>query len=279
VSGSRLVDDGSGEQREEILRQLARLYDLTVTLRRECPWDRKQTQEDIISYTLEEVYELADALASEHPDRDLEIQGELGDLLFQVYFMARVAEQEGRYHLGDVAGSIHDKLVRRHPHIFAESEAETAEDVRRTWDEVKRTTEGREGIFHAIPESFPATLFAQKLQQRAASVGFDWRAARDVLGKVEEESRELEELLDGSGSPREIHEEAGDLLFAVLNLVRKVGADPELALRDSACRFRSRVEEAARLAGEEGVVFADLELEQQENYYQKAKRALRGEQR
>ncbi|GAB4243875.1 MAG: nucleoside triphosphate pyrophosphohydrolase [Thermoleophilia bacterium] len=291
--------DKEVDRRHEVLRELGELYDLTAVLRRECPWDRSQRQEDIIRYTLEEVHELADALAAARDEdrREEKICGELGDLLFQVYFMAGVAEEEKLYDLGDVAAGIRRKLIRRHPHIFGEGAAQTPEDVRRTWDEVKRTTEGRTGIFHDVPDTFPSILLANKLQQRAAGVGFDWPAARDVLEKLREEIAELEVELEaelearpasepgegGSAAPGEagrpvagdpLHEEIGDLMFSVVNLARKLGVDPELALRSSSAKFRLRVEEAARLAEEDGSTFAELDLDEQEEYFQLAKRRL-----
>src|SRR5665648_14606 len=176
-----LVEPAS--RRDSVLAELAALYDLTATLRRECPWDRAQTQADIVAYTLEETYELIDAVRGRGgapPGADVPtsanlVCGELGDLLFQVYFLACVAEEAGWYDLGHVAAGIREKLVRRHPHIFGDAEAETPDEVRRTWDDIKRHTEGREGIFHEVPQALSAPLFAQKLQQRAATVGFDWR--------------------------------------------------------------------------------------------------------
>ena len=246
--------------REAIISELASLYDLTMRLRRECPWDRKQTQESIVAYTLEETHELADAIHERATRGDDAVRGELGDLLFQVYFMAAVAEEQGLYDLGDVAEGIHTKLVRRHPHIFAEGQAETAEDVRKTWDVIKREAEGREGIFHDVPSGFPATLLAQKVQQRAAAVGFDWEQAADVMAKVEEETDEIAEEMAAGGEPERLAAEVGDLLFSVINLARKLKVDPELALRRSALRFRDRVEAAATSAGEDGLVFEDMEL-------------------
>jgi len=278
------------ERREAILAALGRLYDLTGTLRELCPWDRVQTQEDIVAYTLEETYELVDAVRVGGAERHAHVRDELGDLLFQVYFLAHVAQQAGWYDLGEVAEGIHQKLVRRHPHIFADATADSPADVRRTWDAVKRHTEGREGIFHAVPASLPGTLYAQKLQQRAATVGFDWSEAHEVLEKIREETDEIETAMahsaaqadvaegsDPSERPRvsaRVAEEVGDLLFAVVNLARKVGADSELELRASAERFRTRVDHAADLAATEGVKFEEIALLEQEGYYQRAKVSL-----
>ena len=260
--------------REAVGHELWSLYELTALLRRECPWDRKQTQEDIVAYTLEETYELVDTVRSGDAGGQDAVRGELGDLLFQVYFLACIAEQHGWYDLGEVASGIHAKLVRRHPHIFADACAETADDVRKTWDTIKRESEGREGIFHDIPRSFPATLLAQKLQQRAAAVGFDWDQPVEVIAKLREEIGEIEAELEPGSEPGRVASEVGDLMFAVVNLARKLKVDPELALRESSLRFRERVEGAARAAENEGRVFEELALDQQESYYQRAKGRL-----
>jgi len=291
-------------QREAVVHELERLYDLTRRLRRDCPWDRRQTQEDIVAYTLEETYELVDTVRHRATRGDAAVCGELGDLLFQVYFLACVAEDDGLYDLGDVASGIHTKLVRRHPHIFGEASADTPDDVRRNWDAIKRESEGREGIFHDIPEAFPSTLLAQKLQQRAAAIGFDWVDAAEVLAKVKEETAEIEYELGPADEPapadlaprrdratgsqqetgshqapvddqEKVAAEVGDLLFSVVNLCRKLKVDPELALRHSAFRFRERVEAAAGAAGADGLLFEELGLEEQEAYYQRAKKEQR----
>ncbi len=290
LEGEAPPDEGDASaRRDAIVSELAELYDLTAVLRRECPWDRAQTQHDIVAYTLEETYELIDAvralaLASAEtaaaPDpgptssAHSQVRGELGDLLFQVYFLARVAEDEGWYHLGDVAAGIREKLVRRHPHIFGEAEAETPDDVRRTWDDIKRHTEGREGIFHEVPSALSAALYAQKVQQRAATVGFDWREAAEVFDKIREETEELEQAL--AGTSEELSAEVGDLLFAVVNLARKLKIDPELELRAASHRFQGRVEGAAAIAAADGGRFEDMDLETQETYYQRAKKGMEG---
>ena len=258
--------------RKALVDELARLYDLTGRLRRECPWDRKQTQESIIAYTLEETYELADTIRERETRGDAAVCGELGDLLFQVYFLACVAEEQGLYDLGDVAAGIQAKLIRRHPHIFGDANADTPEEVRKTWDAIKRDAEGREGIFHDVPEAFPSTLLAQKLQQRAAAVGFDWEHTPDILDKIKEETGEVEQELTTGRDRDRLAEEVGDLLFAVVNLARRSRVDPELALRGAALRFRERVEAAARAAGDEGLMFEKMGLDEQEVYYQRAKK-------
>jgi MazG family protein len=259
-------------QRDVLVSELAGLYDLTGRLRKECPWDRKQTQESIVAYTVEEVYELVDAIAEEQAHGEGGVRGELGDLLYQVYFLACVAEEQGLYDLGDVAAGISAKLVRRHPHIFGEAQADTPEEVRETWDAIKRGAEGRQGIFHDIPDSFPSTLLAQKLQQRASAAGFDWQHAGEVMAKIKEETAEVEQQLAADGSKDALLDEVGDLLFAVVNLGRKVRIDPELALRRSALRFRARVERAAEMAQSDGLEFEGLALDEQETYYQRAKK-------
>lgn len=260
--------------RDAIATKLGELYDLTARLRRECPWDRNQTQESIVAYTLEETYELIDQVRERGRDGgDEAVLSELGDLLFQVFFISCVAEEEGLYNLGQVADGIHRKLVRRHPHIFGDVTAETSDDVRRNWDTIKRESEGREGIFHDVPSAFPSTLLANKLQQRAAAVGFDWHEARDVLAKFREETAEIEHELD-VGNHERVADEVGDLLFAVVNLARKLRVDPEIALRESALRFRERVEGAEQIAAGEDRAFVELALDEQESYYQRAKEEL-----
>jgi ATP diphosphatase len=218
------------------------------------------------------VYELVDAIAERQTRGELAVCGELGDLLYQAFFLACVAEEQGLYDLGDVAAGISAKLVRRHPHIFGEAKTVTPEEVGETWDAIKRDSEGREGIFHDIPNSFPSTLLAQKLQQRAAAVGFDWQRAEEVIAKVKEEMAEVEEELARDATDDALLDEVGDLMFAVVNLGRKLKVDPELALRRSALRFRARVERAAEIAGAQGVGFEGLALDEQEAYYQLAKK-------
>ena len=256
---------------------LARLWAITVRLRADCPWDREQTPATIVPHTIEEAYELADVALAGPPDAKL--VDELGDVLFQSFILSVMTREAGAGDLSDVAEGIADKLVRRHPHVFGEVEAETPDVVLRNWEGIKREQEGREGIFHDIPASLPTLLQAQKAQKRAAAVGFDWDAWPGAEAKTREELDELvaaiaEHPADGPEPPPAVRDEAGDLLFAAVNLLRLLHVDPETALRGAAGRFRARVEEGARLAAADGADFAALSLDEQERYYRAAKQRL-----
>jgi len=276
------VPPGASFDESLLGQELVSLKRLVDVLRVECPWDREQTPRDIIGYTVEEVYELADAVA----DGDLEAErGELGDLLLQVVLLALMLEEQRAGDLGSVTHEIEAKLVRRHPHIFAGAVAATTAEVKGRWEQIKVEQEGREGIFHDVPRGAPALLHARKLQQRAAAVGFDWSTAAEGFHKIAEEHDELAELfaeaacLAPSGpadpdrhDPRVLHE-VGDLLFATVNVARLLHVDPELALRETSRRFERRVTGAAAMAAAEGHPWSGLDLTRQEAYYQRAKAA------
>ncbi len=248
------------------------LQHLTERLRRDCPWDREQTARTIVPHTVEEAYEVADAALADDPAKLLD---ELGDLLFQAFFLSLLLEEEGHGGLEAVARNVHEKLVRRHPHVFGDVEAAaSAGDVRLRWERIKREQEGREGIFHDVPEALPALLYARKVQRRAASVGFEYPDADGALADLEDELAELKEELAGGTDERRT-DELGDLLFACVNVARRLDADPELALRRATGRFVGRVEEAERLAAADGRDWTALPLDEQDRYFDLAKETER----
>ena len=239
---------------------LVELQELTERLRRECPWDREQTARTIVPHTVEEAYEVADAAIVGDPAKLLD---ELGDLLFQVYFLALLLAERGEGDLEAVARAVHEKLVRRHPHVFGDVDARTAGRVRENWERIKRDQERREGVFHDVPDALPSLLYARKVQRRARAVGFEYPDVDGALADLEDELRELKE----DHAPNEL----GDVLFAAVNVARKLDVDPELELRRAAARFRDRVTTAERLARENGEDWSSLPLEQQDRYFDLAK--------
>jgi nucleoside triphosphate diphosphatase len=258
---------------------LVELQRLTERLRRECPWDREQTERTIVPHTIEEAYEVADAaLAGD----DAKLLDELGDLLFQSYFLALLLSERGAGDLEAVARNVTEKLIARHPHVFGDVEAETAGRVRENWERLKVEQEGREGVFHDVPVTLPALLQARKVQRRAAAVGFDWLDLAGPLAKLDEEIGELRAELARVGAPAPETEpdpavmaEIGDVLFTVVNAARRLNVDPELALRGTSSRFVERVERAEQLAAADGKEWRSLELEAQDGYYQRAKEEVR----
>jgi MazG family protein len=242
---------------------VARLDELTRKLRRECPWDREQDERSIVPHTVGEAYELA---AAAHAGDDAKLLDELGDVLFQVHFLSLLLEERGHGSLADVAEHVHAKLVRRHPHIFGDVEVDGAGEVLSNWDQIKKGEHGREpGIFGDVPENLPGPHYALKTQRRAASTGFDFDHV-----PYEGVRAELDELEEASTRDERFHE-VGDVLFAAVNVARKLKVDPELALRASSDRFRARVEAAAALAVAEGADWDELEPDHQIGYYARAR--------
>jgi MazG family protein len=244
---------------------LVRLDAITRQLRRECPWDREQDERSIVPHTVEEAYELADA--AQRGD-DAKLLDELGDVLFQVHFLALLLEERGAGDLAQVAEHCTQKLIRRHPHVFGETEANTAQEVLRNWDRIKQDEAGREpGVFGEVPENLPGPLYARKVQRRAASTGFDFSGADVALHAVRDELDELE----GAATDEQRFHELGDVLFAAVNTARKMKVDPELALRAAAGRFRDRVTAATELAASEDRSWNDLAPDEQLFFYARAR--------
>ena len=249
---------GSGQDAADAL---TRLDAITRRLRTECPWDREQDERSIVPHTVEEAYELADAA---HRRDDAKLRDELGDVLFQVHFLSLLLEERGAGDLSEVASHVTEKLIRRHPHVFGEAQAQTAQDVLRNWDAIKRDEPGREpGLFGEVPENLPSLLHARKVQRRAASSGFDFPGVEGPLQALHDELDELESAPDAAAR----FDELGDVLFAAVNVARKLKLDPELALRAASGRFQSRLLAAAELAASDGRSWDDLPPDQQLAYY------------
>jgi MazG family protein len=258
-------------------RALVDLQELAERLRRDCPWDRAQTAKTIVPHTVEEAYEVADAALA---DDGAKLLDELGDLLFQTVFLALLLEERSEGDLARAARGIHAKLVRRHPHVFRDAVAETAGEVRHRWERLKAEQEEREGVFHHVPEALPALLHARKVQRRASAVGFEYPDLDGALADLEDELSELRAALAETPAAAEtepdphVFEEMGDVLFAAVNVSRRLNVDPELALRAMSERFVARVERASALAASEGRDWAKLPLGEQDRYFDRAKEAV-----
>ncbi|RKY64497.1 MAG: nucleoside triphosphate pyrophosphohydrolase [Candidatus Latescibacterota bacterium] len=248
------------------MEEFGRLVEVVARLRRECPWDRKQTHESIRPYLIEEAYEVAEAIGS---GDDGELKEELGDLLLQVVFHARMAEERGAFSVGDVVKGLVEKLVRRHPHVFGEVEVEDAEEVLERWEEIKKK-EGRESLLDGVPRSLPALLRARRVQEKASKVGFDWERAEGALGKLGEELGELEDAMR-SGDRVRAEEELGDLLFSVVNLSRFLGLDPEWALHKAIDKFVARFKKVEEELAERGKDPREATLEEMDRIWDETK--------
>ncbi|WP_377298828.1 nucleoside triphosphate pyrophosphohydrolase [Rhizobium sp. SGZ-381] len=264
---------------------ILRLLDLMSALRDRqtgCPWDVEQTFETIKPYTIEEAYEVADAI--ERNDME-DLKDELGDLLFQVVFHAQMASEAGEFQFGDVVEAVMTKMIRRHPHVFARSDVSTPDAVKVQWDEIKAaekreraerrarrglTDDSKSGFLGSVQRSQPALTEALKLQERAAKVGFDWSDAEPILDKIEEEIAELREALKG-GEAHKVKDELGDLIFALVNIGRHVKADPEQALRGTNTKFRRRFRYIEKSLQEVNVSLEEASLDQMEELWQAAK--------
>jgi ATP diphosphatase len=259
-------------------RDIARLIEIMAALRTPgsgCPWDLEQRFETIAPYTLEEAYEVADAIARGNLD---DLKDELGDLLLQVAFHARMAEEQGAFAFADVVESITAKLIRRHPHVFADAQGRTAQAVEGLWESIKSQEKAERGevapsgALAGIPVALPALTRALKLQDKAGQVGFDWNDPRSVLAKIREEADEIEAELDGTDKARAAAE-VGDLLFAVVNLARHLGADPEGILRQTNLKFERRFGSIERALAARGKTPKDATLAEMDALWDEAKAA------
>ncbi|MEI3584822.1 nucleoside triphosphate pyrophosphohydrolase [Alistipes shahii] len=251
------------------LKATARLLEVMNTLRRECPWDREQTFDSLRSNTIEETYELADAIT----DHNMEgIKEELGDLLLHVVFYSKLGEEEGAFDFGDVADALCDKLIYRHPHVYGDIHANTPDQVKENWEALKlRKKNRRSGTLGGVPRSLPAMVKAYRMGEKAAGAGFDWEQKEDVWDKVREELGEVEAEMK-SGSKTDLEGEFGDLLFALVNACRLYGVDPESALERTNKKFIQRFNYMEERAAAKGHTLHDMSLGAMEELWQEAKR-------
>ncbi len=249
---------------------LEELIKIMAALRGEngCPWDREQTRESLKPFIIEEAYEVLDAIDE---NDSAAVKEELGDLLFQIVFQSRVAEERGEFGLGDVIDGIAKKMISRHPHVFGDSDISASEEVLVKWDEhKKREGKQKESILEGIPKTMPALLRAKKLQDRAAKVGFDWEKIDDVLAKLDEEVAEFKEAVK-TRKEAPIEDELGDILFMIVNISRFIGVNPEEALRKTIGKFISRFRYIEMAAAEKGEKLSDMSLAQMDALWDEAK--------
>lgn len=250
-------------------REFEALVEVMNRLREECPWDKKQTFDSLKSNTIEECYELIDAIGN----RDFSnIKEELGDVLLHIVFYSKIAEEQGKFTINDVIEGINEKLIRRHPHVFGTTEISGTDDVVKNWEQIKKSEKKeRKGTLDGVPSALPALIKAYRVQQKAASVGFDWEKAHDVLSKIKEEIAEFEVEVNDSNRQK-MEEEMGDVIFSIINCARKFGIDPENALERTNRKFISRFNFIESSCNNN---INSLTLQEMEDLWQKAKIAER----
>jgi len=249
------------------LDSLERLLDIMDDLRDKCPWDKKQTFESLRHLTIEETYELGDAILK----RDLtEIKNELGDLLLHIFFYSKLGSEEKAFDIADVANEISEKLIYRHPHIYGNVKVKDDEEVKKNWESLK-LSEGKNSVLEGVPNGLPALIKAQRMQEKAAGVGFDWNTKNQVWSKFQEELHELDEAIE-SNSFSEIEAEFGDVLFSLINYARFLKINPESALERTNQKFIQRFKFIESEAKKNGTIITELSLEEMEKFWKKAKK-------
>ena len=254
-------------KRSQQLSAFERLLDIMDELREQCPWDNKQTFESLRHLTIEETYELGDAIL----DNDLqEIKKELGDLLLHIVFYAKIGSEQNTFDIGDVANEICDKLINRHPHIYGDTKVDGADQVIKNWESIK-LKEGKNSVLEGVPKSLPALVKAFRIQEKAAGVGFEWDNAEDVLDKVKEEITEFNQEVEDQNHDK-MEDEFGDVLFSLINYARYLKINPESALERTNKKFIKRFKYIEESAKNEGKVINELTLDQMELFWNKAKK-------
>lgn len=252
--------------RKEQLEAIDRLLTIMDELREQCPWDKKQTMQSLRHLTIEETYELGDAIL----DNDLnEVKMELGDVLLHIIFYSKIGSETNDFDIADVANAICDKLVNRHPHIYGDVKVLNEEDVKRNWEQIK-LKEGKKSVLEGVPRSLPALVKANRIQDKVAGVGFDWEEPQQVFEKVQEELGELQVEVQ-KGDSEKIEAEFGDVLFSMINYARFLGVNPENALERTNKKFIKRFQFLENSAKEMGKDMKDMTLEEMDVYWNKAK--------
>lgn len=252
---------------KEELAAFDRLLNVLNELREKCPWDRKQTMESLRNLTIEETYELADAILKED---DTEIKKELGDLLLHIVFYAKIKEEKGKFNITEVIHSLCDKLINRHPHVFGSTQVKDHKEVEENWEQIKMK-EGYKSILSGVPDSLPALIKANRIQQKVRGVGFDWDQKEQIWDKVKEELAELEDEVKKNNKD-EIENEFGDLLFSIINAARLYDIDPETALEKTNQKFTKRFRYLEEKTIAEGLSLEKMNLEEMNHYWNHAKK-------
>lgn len=257
--------------KKEYLEALGRLIDTLDILRVKCPWDAKQTFESLRPNTIEETYELTQALLD---DNTAEIKKELGDVLLHILFYSKIGEETGRFNIGEVADTENKKLIFRHPHVFGDVNADTAEQVVQNWEQIKlKEKDGNRSVLAGVPAALPALIKAFRVQEKAANIGFDWEKPEQVWDKVAEETAEVHEAI-AAGVKDEIEAEFGDLFFSLINAARLYGINPENALERTNRKFIARFNWLEQKTKEQGKVLSDLTLAEMDELWNQAKETL-----
>lgn len=252
--------------RKEQLKAFDRLLTIMDDLREKCPWDRKQTMESLRHLTIEETYELGDAILDNNPE---EVKKELGDVLLHIVFYSKIGSETGDFDIADVCNEICEKLISRHPHIYGDVDVNDEEDVRRNWENLK-LKEGKKSVLEGVPRSLPAVVKASRIQEKVAGVGFDWEKPEQVLEKVKEEWKELQVEID-QGNSDKIESEFGDVLFSMINYARFLNINPENALERTNKKFIQRFQYLESKAKEAGKNLKDMTLAEMDEYWNEAK--------
>lgn len=250
---------------DERLKAFERLLNIMDDLREKCPWDKKQTLESLRHLTIEETYELADAII----DNDLnELKGEIGDLMLHMVFYSKIASEQNAFDITDVLNGICDKLVYRHPHIYGDVVADDEETVKANWEKLK-LKEGKKSVLQGVPKSLPSLIKAARIQEKVKGIGFDWDNAKQVLAKVNEELAELKVEVDNKTD--RVEEEFGDVLFSMINYARFIGVNPETALERTNKKFIKRFQQMEVIMAAENKSFDEMNLEQMDVFWERAK--------